>query len=320
MPPEQQPPQGQRPPQRSAPRPQQRRAPRPAAQANAGERATEALFLILVAVAIFSVAIGLLHSPLARGVYIQLFRPASLSYYDSANGARVYTASEGNVRESPGGLRIGSQPRGASGTVIGGPSSAVGTRFWDIDFDSGPDGWVAESELLLAVRSSSLSRFVSTTADIFYAISTILSLLFLTGIIYSIIRSVQVGAAQSAWEHERDFPAHAPAPAPNYANHRWERVLIHVQSESPADWRLAILEADIMLAELLDRMGYAGENVGEKLKTVEQSDFTTIEDAWEAHKVRNLIAHQGADYVLSRREAQRVVSLYANVFREFRYI
>jgi hypothetical protein len=193
-------------------------------------------------------------------------------------------------------------------------------RFWDIDFDAGVDGWVDEAELLLVKPQTFLARVVGEIVTGFRLLSTFLSLLFFSGIVYSLIRISQLIAAARKRERLKESPAHAALLVEDHASRRWDRVVSHVQSESPADWRLAILEADIMLAELLEKMGYRGENVGEKLKTIERSDFTTIDDAWEAHKVRNLIAHQGSDYVLSRREAQRVIGLYANVFREFRFI
>lgn len=103
-------------------------------------------------------------------------------------------------------------------------------------------------------------------------------------------------------------------------NPRWDKVLKHTNSNNPSEWKLAILEADIILAEIIEKMGYHGETIGDKLKKVERSDFTTIDNAWEAHKVRNAIAHEGMDFVLSEREARRVIALYQTVFEEFRYI
>lgn len=102
-------------------------------------------------------------------------------------------------------------------------------------------------------------------------------------------------------------------------NPQWERVLNHIESTSESDWRLAVLEADIILDTLLDNMRLPGETMADKLKAVEKSDFTTIDSAWEAHKIRNQIAHEG-DYVLSQHEAKRVVGLYQSVFEEFRII
>lgn len=103
-------------------------------------------------------------------------------------------------------------------------------------------------------------------------------------------------------------------------NERWEVILEHIESENPNDWRLAILEADIMLGDMLDKLGYRGESIGEQLKSVDKSDFTTIDDAWEAHKVRNLIAHEGANFTIPDREAKRIIGLYKNVFEEFNFI
>lgn len=103
-------------------------------------------------------------------------------------------------------------------------------------------------------------------------------------------------------------------------NERWEVILEHIESGNPNDWRLAILEADIMLGDMLDKLGYRGESIGEQLKSVDKSDFTTIDDAWEAHKVRNLIAHEGANFTIPDREAKRIVGLYKNVFEEFNFI
>ncbi len=103
-------------------------------------------------------------------------------------------------------------------------------------------------------------------------------------------------------------------------NERWLAVLKHLDTDSQAEWKAAILEADIILDEMTVKMGYHGENLGERLKGVEKSDFLTIDQAWEAHKVRNIIAHQGSDYILTKREAKRVIDLYRQVFEEFKFI
>ncbi len=103
-------------------------------------------------------------------------------------------------------------------------------------------------------------------------------------------------------------------------NERWLRVVEHLDTESQSEWRTAILEADIILDEMTVKMGYQGENLGERLRSVEKSDFLTIDKAWEAHKVRNTIAHEGSDYILSKREAKRIIELYRQVFEEFNFI
>ena len=103
-------------------------------------------------------------------------------------------------------------------------------------------------------------------------------------------------------------------------NEKWKIITDHIESENANDWRLAILEADIVLGEMLDKLGYRGEGIGEQLKSVDKSDFTAMDDAWEAHKIRNSIAHEGASFLITEREAKRVIGLYKKVFEEHEYI
>jgi hypothetical protein len=100
---------------------------------------------------------------------------------------------------------------------------------------------------------------------------------------------------------------------------RWESIKQHISSENPNDWRQAIMDADIILEDLLTKMGYRGESIGEKLKRVERGDFATLDQAWEAHKIRNQIAHE-AGFSLNHVQAKRAVDLYRQVFEEFYYI
>jgi hypothetical protein len=101
---------------------------------------------------------------------------------------------------------------------------------------------------------------------------------------------------------------------------RWAHVQSLLDGGSPSQWREAITEADIMLEDSLTRAGYAGNGVGEKLKSVDTNDLKTLQDAWEAHKVRNQIAHQGSAFDLSETVAQRTIAHYEAVFRELKVI
>lgn len=103
---------------------------------------------------------------------------------------------------------------------------------------------------------------------------------------------------------------------------RWSHVQQLINSGHESDWRQAIIEADIMLDELLEEQGYVGASVGDKLKQVNSASarFQTLQDAWEAHKVRNDIAHQGSAFQLSEHVAYRTIAHYENVFREFNEI
>lgn len=109
-------------------------------------------------------------------------------------------------------------------------------------------------------------------------------------------------------------------PEAQAGNSVWLEVEQKINSVNPSDWRLAILEADILLFEMLEQMGLPGQNLGEKLKAADVSFFNSLNEAWQAHKVRNIIAHQGAGYQLSYNEAKKTVDLYRRVFEEFYFI
>ncbi|MFA6536177.1 MAG: hypothetical protein WC250_03960 [Candidatus Paceibacterota bacterium] len=160
--------------------------------------------------------------------------------------------------------------------------------------------------------------YLSNILAIITPYSIMISVLLLVGIVYCLMRIKQLREAEEEqFAQNKEAAAEAKS---EMVNKKWQRVLEHIGSANPGDWRLAIMEADIMLDELLEKLGYQGDGIGEKLKSVEKSDFTSIDQAWEAHKVRNQIAHEGSEFQLSEREAKRVVSLFEAVFKEFKFV
>ncbi|HEV7121374.1 MAG TPA: hypothetical protein VGN56_00950 [Candidatus Paceibacterota bacterium] len=101
---------------------------------------------------------------------------------------------------------------------------------------------------------------------------------------------------------------------------RWAYITQLIESAQESDWRQAIIEADIMLDEVLTRSGYIGDTIGDKLKTANPQRFMTLRNAWDAHMVRNDIAHKGSAYQLTNHIAFRTIQNYEAVFREFNEI
>jgi len=101
---------------------------------------------------------------------------------------------------------------------------------------------------------------------------------------------------------------------------RWQHIESLAHGTNASEWKEAIIEADIMLDDALARRGYIGDGVGEKLKAVEPKDMGTLQDAWEAHKVRNQIAHEGSAFNLSESLAHRTIARFGAIFRELKEI
>jgi len=168
--------------------------------------------------------------------------------------------------------------------------------------------------------AEALGNFFGSFYYWFTVASLFASLFLILGIIYSVVQINRIRKKEKMFQSAAVLPVPTSASEAPELNPQWEHILSLSKSESEADWRLAIIEADIMLSDMMTRMQYKGETLGEKLKVVEKSDFNTIDNAWEAHKIRNQIAHSGSDFLLSKREVDRTIRLYESVFNEFHYI
>jgi hypothetical protein len=108
--------------------------------------------------------------------------------------------------------------------------------------------------------------------------------------------------------------------AQTFGWNRWQDILNEGMSTDPKRWKAGIMAADAMLGELLAKLGYIGENTGEQMRKVPEDAFVTLPAAWEAHRIKNFIAAKSSNYILTQREAFRVMKLYEEVFEEFHFI
>ena len=162
---------------------------------------------------------------------------------------------------------------------------------------------------------SSLSSFFQT-AELF--------VLAVCGILFVFYLFVQLRLSQMEHDFYKAQDAHAAAfrakASETPKNEHWERVLTLAGSPSESDWRRAIIQADALLDELLDDNGFVGENLGERLTNASSNNFATLQLAWEAHKMRNRIAHDGESFLLTERDRDTAIENYRKVFEEFEYI
>lgn len=171
-------------------------------------------------------------------------------------------------------------------------------------------------ELITEPRSFSLQTdLIQLASQIWFivtALSVIASIILLAIFINATLRFHQIRRE----EDERYGTIH-PEHAEVARDHsRWAHIRELVERPHESDWRQAIIEADIMLDDLLSQLGYVGQSVGEKLKAVDPARFRSLEYAWEAHKIRNRIAHDGAAFQLPEQLAHRTIAMYETVMRE----
>lgn len=193
----------------------------------------------------------------------------------------------------------------------------------DIVFQNyGPDFLAIAKNIAGLFTDADTSSFLATLAywwGIYSIFAFTISAIFIFGIVYYYIRFNQLSEiemnqlldAERLWlqMHGQDS-----------GSSEWHKIKDHLGSSNPNDWKLAIIEADIMLEKVLNEAGYAGNTIGDKLKSASPTNFTTLQDAWDAHIVRNKIAHEGSDYVVTQRIANEAITKYQKVFNEFEAI
>lgn len=143
-------------------------------------------------------------------------------------------------------------------------------------------------------------------------ISVILSIFFIISIfalLFKIRKSIKEGlltitengsASDSSFKKETD--------------EKWQAVLDKLDKNNESDYKLAIIEADKIFDDLLKRLGYIGDDMGERLKQISSVQLANIDDVWQAHKARNRIAHEPG-FKIKRSEAEQVVKIYQRAMK-----
>lgn len=90
---------------------------------------------------------------------------------------------------------------------------------------------------------------------------------------------------------------------------QWERIKRRIQSGAESDYKLAIIDADDFLAEVLDNRGHDGKDFEESIKKAGRLIAPILEDVLEAHKIRNSIVYN-PDFKLSVDQAKKVLDTY----------
>ncbi|KKQ23183.1 MAG: hypothetical protein US36_C0003G0017 [Candidatus Wolfebacteria bacterium GW2011_GWC1_37_10] len=95
----------------------------------------------------------------------------------------------------------------------------------------------------------------------------------------------------------------------------WKQVQRRLEINDEPNLKLAIIEADKILDEILKFGGYGGETMAERLKKINFKQLSNIEEIWQAHKIRNRIVHE-PDFHIARGEAWMIIEMYKKAFKE----
>lgn len=94
----------------------------------------------------------------------------------------------------------------------------------------------------------------------------------------------------------------------------WKEVQELMAKDDAHAWAMAIVKADSILDSVLQKK-VSGNSMGERLKAMEsRMNQDALQSAWDAHKVRNQIAH--GDGNISKTQAQDAIAKFRKVLNE----
>mgnify|MGYP001590493438 CR=1 FL=1 len=104
-----------------------------------------------------------------------------------------------------------------------------------------------------------------------------------------------------------------------HLNKSWQKILLRLNKNDEANLRLALIEADNLFDDLLKQMRLPGESMADRLKYLDSSQISNIDEIWQAHKLRNQIVHN-PEYPITRNEIEFGVRAYEKALKELEFI
>jgi hypothetical protein len=94
----------------------------------------------------------------------------------------------------------------------------------------------------------------------------------------------------------------------------WEDIKRGAQSGDLAKAKISMISGDQMLGEILGKVGYEGNDTGEKIAAVRPGQLIGLEEAKQSHDVFKKVVHN-SEYEINIDEIQAALEGYEKVFR-----
>lgn len=174
--------------------------------------------------------------------------------------------------------------------------------------------------LIIGISGSVLDSFTALSQNIYVyrfilalkIISGTIATLSIIGIVYVLSKSLKLRR-----EHLGDVPQSQVSSAPQVHPFalEWSGIHSRLETATDADAALIIIDADALADRILRELGLPGETMGERLISLGDQKFKAIDDLWDAHKIRNQIAHEGAKNI-TYSDAAYALAKYEKAFKE----
>jgi len=138
-----------------------------------------------------------------------------------------------------------------------------------------------------------------------YSISTLL--------IFSML--ILLSRSRATWWVQESLDSFRKAKLPERMKKDWEKIHDRIEKNDEASLKLAIIEADNMLDDVLKRMGLEGKDMGERLEQLGSQQLKSYEGIVEAHRLRDLVVHQ-KDIIVTKEQVETAVASFEEALKE----
>jgi len=97
----------------------------------------------------------------------------------------------------------------------------------------------------------------------------------------------------------------------------WTAIVRKANTGTPENLRSAVLEADALVDFYLKQAGYKGEHMAERLGQLKDSSVKSLDAVWEAHKLRNELAHTPG-FELRAKQAEKALFACRDFLKEMK--
>jgi len=97
---------------------------------------------------------------------------------------------------------------------------------------------------------------------------------------------------------------------------QWEAIRKELESDNEDDYKAAVISADSIIDNLLKGMGYAGENMEQRLANIPDGQIENLDDLKLAHQVKKRIV-EDSSFKIDRQAAHDTISSYEHFLKLF---
>ncbi len=96
---------------------------------------------------------------------------------------------------------------------------------------------------------------------------------------------------------------------------QWKGVSAKLKTGNEQAYKLAVIEADALLEEALEKMKFKGETIRDRLNQIPKTILEDTKDIEQAHQIRDNIVHD-PDYEVTLDQAKKVLFVYEKVLKQ----